>query len=32
MKNLQLTFLGIEVGILVALVAGMIAALASGSW
>jgi hypothetical protein len=32
MNNLQLTALGVEIGILVALVAGMIAALASGAW
>ncbi len=32
MDNLQLTALGIEIGILVALVAGMLAAVASGAW
>jgi len=32
MNNVQLTALGIEIGILLALVSAIIAALASGAW
>jgi hypothetical protein len=32
MKGTQLTLLGVEIGILIALVAGILAAFASGAW